>query len=217
MSEEIAFWPLAESGLLVRLGETISAPLSRRIAALTAALEDERLPGVVDLVPSYTTLTILLDPAEADNEVVEAAVRRHWSEVADTPAPAGRMIEIPVVYGGEHGPDLNVVARHTGLTPDEVVRRHSAASYLVGALGFSPGFAYLIGLPPELATPRRETPRKEVPPGSVGIGGAQTGIYSRPTPGGWHLIGRTSLRTFLPDSDPPLLVRPGDRVKFFAL
>lgn len=222
MREEIAFWPLAESGLLVRLGDAISAALSRRIAALTDALAAERLPGIVDLVPSYTTLAILLDPAIADMEAIVAAVRRCWVGAAgETPAP-GRKITIPVVYGGEFGPDLTEVARATGLSADEVIRRHSGATYLVGALGFAPGFAYLIGLPPELATPRRPTPRKVVPPGSIGIGGGQTGIYSLPTPGGWQLIGRTLETLFDPsnleeESDNPFPLRMGDEVRFVAV
>jgi KipI family sensor histidine kinase inhibitor len=217
-----AFWPLAESGLLVRLGDEIDAPLSRRIAALTDALDAERLPGVVDLVPSYTTLTILLDPAMADTGEIAEAVRRCWEDVATAETPAaGRKIEIPVVYGGEFGPDLTDVARQTGLAPEDVIRRHSEATYLVGALGFAPGFAYLIGLPPELATPRRASPRKEVPPGSVGIGGGQTGIYALPTPGGWQLIGRTFERLFDPlhigeETDNPFPLRMGDEVRFVA-
>lgn len=220
MGEAITFWPLAEAGLLVRLGEAISAPLSRRIAALTDALETARLPGIVDLVPSYTTLTILLDPAMADVPVIEDAVRQCWANAAMTDGPAmGRRIEIPVVYGGEFGPDLDEVARHTGLPADEVIRRHSEATYLVGALGFAPGFAYLIGLPAELATPRRATPRREVPPGSVGIGGGQTGVYSLPTPGGWQLVGRTEATLFDPRlieeaSDSPFPLRMGDEVRF---
>lgn len=214
------FWPLAESGVLVRFGDAIDAGLSRRLAAVTDTLAAERLPGVVDLVPSYTTLAILLDPTVADIDEIEKAVRRCWRAMTTANTPAGgRTVEIPVVYGGEFGPDLADVARHTGLPPDEVIRRHSAVTYLVGALGFAPGFAYLIGLPGELATPRRESPRREVPPGSVGIGGAQTGIYSLPTPGGWQLIGRTFETLFDPAtigevSDRPFPLRIGDEVRF---
>ncbi len=123
-------------------------------------------------------------------------------------------VVIPVMYGGEGGPDLLDVARATGLAPAEVVTHHAAASYQVGAIGFSPGFAFLIGLPPALTTPRRTTPRTRVPAGSVGIGGAQTGIYSLPTPGGWNLIGQTTVRLFDPEREPPSLLRAGDRVRF---
>ncbi|HEU0164843.1 MAG TPA: 5-oxoprolinase subunit PxpB, partial [Thermomicrobiales bacterium] len=141
-----------------------------------------------------------------------------WSALvgsgADDSAAVAREVVIPVVYGGEHGPDLGDVAAHTGLSPDEVVRRHAAGEYAVGALGFVPGFGYLIGLPPELTTPRRATPRVAVPPGSVGIGGVQTGVYSLPTPGGWSLIGRTPLRLFRPESEEPFVIRGGDLVRF---
>jgi KipI family sensor histidine kinase inhibitor len=119
-----------------------------------------------------------------------------------------------VAYGGEYGPDLDDVARHTGLTPGEVVARHASAQYIVACMGFAPGWAYLLGLPPELEIPRLPNPRTRVPAGSVGIGGAQTGIYPLETPGGWRLIGRTPLRMFDPGRAEPSLLRPGDRVLF---
>jgi KipI family sensor histidine kinase inhibitor len=127
---------------------------------------------------------------------------------------APREIVIPVVYGGADGPDLAEVARHAGMTADEVVAAHSGAAYDVFFLGFQPGFAYLGGLPPALATPRRDTPRVRVPAGSVGIGGAQTGIYPAASPGGWNLIGRTAVTLFDPHADAPALLAPGDRVRF---
>ena len=130
------------------------------------------------------------------------------------PNVAGRVVEIPVRYGGDDGPDLADVAAHTGLTPEEVVRRHSAGTYTVYFLGFQPGFAYLGGLDPALATPRRTEPRLAVPAGAVGIGGEQTGVYPAAAPGGWQLIGRTELPLFLPERDPPSLLAPGDTVRF---
>ncbi|HZW52205.1 MAG TPA: 5-oxoprolinase subunit PxpB, partial [Rudaea sp.] len=125
-------------------------------------------------------------------------------------------IEIAVTYGGQCGPDLADVAAHTGLSEEEVVARHGAAEYRVAMLGFTPGFAYLLGLDPALHMPRRATPRTRVPAGSVAIGGAQTGVYPRETPGGWHLIGRTTASLFDPARDPPALLKPGMRVKFVA-
>jgi len=124
------------------------------------------------------------------------------------------VVEIPVCYGGEYGPDLAVVAAHTGLTPEEVIQLHSAAEYRVHAIGFSPGFPYLGGLPPRLNTPRRATPRPSVPAGSVGIGSAQTGVYPVASPGGWNLIGRTPRALFRLHKSPPALLLIGDRVKF---
>ncbi|MEX0635041.1 5-oxoprolinase subunit PxpB [Serratia ureilytica] len=128
--------------------------------------------------------------------------------------PESRQVDIPVVYGGEQGPDLDEVARHTGMTPRQVVECHAAAAYVVYFLGFQPGFSYLGGMPEQLATPRRAEPRLAVAAGSVGIGGGQTGIYPLVTPGGWQLIGRTPLALFNPHEMPPTLLRPGDNVRF---
>jgi KipI family sensor histidine kinase inhibitor len=126
-------------------------------------------------------------------------------------------VEIPVCYGGECGPDIAAVAEHAGLLRDAVIARHTAAEYTVAMLGFAPGFPYLLGLDPSLQMPRRATPRTRVPAGSVAIGGAQTGIYPRELPGGWHLIGRTPLVLFDPQRELPCLLAPGDRVRFHAI
>jgi KipI family sensor histidine kinase inhibitor len=211
--------PLADHGLLFRFGNEIDATLSERIVALVDYLGRQSLPGVQDIIPSYTTLLLILDPSVADPEALISIVRRGWSGLTHDPGGSHQRSEIviPVAYGGEGGPDLLDVARSTGLEPEEIITRHTGGSYQVGAIGFAPGFAFLIGLPPELATPRRSTPRTRVPAGSVGIGGAQTGIYSLPTPGGWSLIGQTTLKMFDPDREPPSLLRAGDRIRFEAV
>ena len=129
----------------------------------------------------------------------------------------GRTVEIPVCYDPEFGPDLGLVAKQAKLTPEEVIKRHGKPEYLVYLVGFAPGFPYLGGLPKELHTPRHAKPRMVVPPGSVGIGGQQTGIYPLATPGGWNLIGRTPVRLFRPEENPPVLLRAGDQVKFRAI
>lgn len=206
--------PLAESGLLVELGDAIDPATVARVMALTAAIDAAAPPGLLEVVPSYTTVLLSFDPAVVDGEALAATVRHlDASPVARTAAPA-RLVTIPVVYGGKAGPDLGDVAAHAGLPADEVVRRHAAAEYVVACMGFAPGFGFLVGLPPELATPRRADPRTRVPAGSVGIGGAQTGVYPLATPGGWHLIGRTALRLFDHDRAEPFLLQPGDRVRF---
>jgi len=208
--------PMADHGLLLSFGDAIDADLSRRIGSLTDALSAESIGGVFDYVPSYTTLVVLIEPG-ADTARIVSRVRHHWSRLAETPISKGSAaheVVIPVHYGGDAGPDLLDVAGATGLSPDEVIRRHAAATYQVGAIGFSPGFAFLIGLPPELAVPRRSSPRTAVPRGSVGIGGKQTGIYSLETPGGWSLIGRTPLTMFDPDRDLPSLLKASDTVRF---
>ena len=207
---------LADGGLLATFGDRIDVALSRRVIALVARLETREIPGIVDLVPSYTTLLVIIDPITADVPAIEAAIRDLWNDVSKSLATAteSREIVIPVLYGGQHGPDLAEVAAHAGLSPAEVIARHAGSEYVIGALGFAPGFAYLIGLPPELATPRRGTPRTAVPAGSVGIGGNQTGVYALPTPGGWSLIGRTPLRLFQPERQEPFRLRAGDTVRF---
>ena len=143
-----------------------------------------------------------------------AALEHRLMHLEVAAAPPGRLVEVPVRYGGEFGPDLDDVARHAGLTADEVVRLHAGAEYAVYMVGFSPGFPYLAGLPERLAMPRLDSPRQAVPIGSVGIGGRQTGIYPVESPGGWRIIGRTSLRLFTPEADPPTLFQLGDRVRF---
>jgi len=174
------------------------------------------MPHVVEVVPGMNNLTIVFDPLEADYETLAAQLESGW-DAAETPDMDSAEIEIPVRYGGADGPDLAALAQHTGLSVDDVVKRHTQTEYVVFFLGFQPGFAYLGGLDPALAMPRRAEPRLEVPAGSVGIGGAQTGIYPAASPGGWQLLGRTELKLFDPARNPPTLMQPGDRVRFKAL
>jgi len=217
---EPRFDPMADHGLLATFGDRIDEALSRRIAALTSALDELAIEGVLDLVPAYTSLTLLLDPVTTDIPALQNQIARLWTDWVESsdrstdPGQWGREVRIPVLYGGAFGPDLLDVARHTGLRPEEITRRHAEARYVVGALGFAPGFGFLIGLPPALATPRRRTPRLRITPGSVGIGGRQTGVYALPTPGGWSLIGRTPLTLFDPAREPASLLATGDVVRF---
>ena len=209
--------PLGDSGLLVRVVETFEAEQSLD-AVLRAArqLESAQIPGVIDLVPAYTTIGVFFDPARIETlEELPAIIERALAgDLEPTRPRAVASIEVPVCYEGEFAPDLDEVVRHTGLSPDEIVRRHSAASYRVSCVGSTPGYPYLSGLPPELATPRRASPRKEVPAGAVAIGGTQTGIYPHKTPGGWNIIGRAALRLFDVERNPPALFRAGDSVRF---
>jgi KipI family sensor histidine kinase inhibitor len=163
-------------------------------------------------VAGYATVTVHFDPDQTTHDGLAAAIRRLAAKRPPMEEP-GRLHRIPVVY---EGPDLQEVAARLSLTPERVAELHSAPIYRVFLVGFVPGWAYLGPLPEELELPRRHVPRTQVPAGSVAIAGRQTGIYPLPTPGGWHLIGRTSIKTFLPDRDPPCLFRAGDRVKFFA-
>ena len=202
---------LGDAALLCELPAPATLVQQQRIWAL--ATQAQRWPGVGEVLPGMNNLTLTFDPTAVDLDALTAQVLAAWPKLSAS-AIEGRLVEIPVAYGGEHGPDLGDVAAHTGLTPAEVVRRHSAGEYVVYLLGFLPGFAFMGGLAPELATPRRAEPRTAVPARSVGIGGEQTGIYPLVSPGGWQLIGRTSLEMFDPTAESPTLLRPGDRVRF---
>jgi len=190
------------------------------VRAVCAALERDPVRGMIELVPSYAAVAVYYDPAACGRDpfstITRALSERLQQLEVTTPLP-GRLVEIEVRYGGAHGPDLEDVARHAALTPAEVVRAHTSVEYAVYMIGFAPGFPFLVGLPERLAMRRRDTPRLAVPAGSVAIGGGQTGIYPLETPGGWHIIGRTSVRLFRPEANPPTLLQLGDRVRFVAV
>jgi KipI family sensor histidine kinase inhibitor len=196
--------PAGERGLLVEVEDL------ETVHRLHAALRELDPPGVVELVPGYRTVLIVADPAQA-GVLDDLAARLPELELPPAEAVAGETVEIPVSYDGE---DLPEVASLTGLEPEEVVRRHTAAEYTVAFLGFSPGFPYLVGLDPALEVPRRDTPRTSIPAGSVGLAGNQTGIYPTASPGGWQLIGHTEVTLFDPTRDPPALLAPGTRLRF---
>jgi len=182
------------------------------VARLTRCLQGVR--GILNVHPAYTSVLVDFDPRFRSHAEVETLLRAQIAAHQDEAPPAPRYVEIPVHYGGEYGPDLGDVSRHTGLSEQRVVELHSAADYLVYFVGFSTCFPYLGGLPQELATPRLSAPRKHVPVGSVAIGGAQAGIYPLASPGGWRLIGRTDLELFDLNASPPPLLRMGDHLRF---
>lgn len=202
---------LGESAVVLELEPPLTLESQQRIWGLAQRLAG--VPEVVEVIPGMNNITVMLrNPASLSLDAIERLQR--WWEESEAVTLDSRQIEIPVIYGGEHGPDLADVARHTGLSEQQVVERHASADYITYFIGFQPGFPYLGGLPTELATPRRAEPRLAVPAGSVGIGGSQTGIYPLPTPGGWQIIGRTDLRLFDPQREPATLLQPGDRVRF---
>jgi KipI family sensor histidine kinase inhibitor len=207
----LAIYPLGEAALVCEAPAPVSLMQQQHIWQLGRTLAD--FSGVTELIPGMNNLTILFDPFTTDIDALQATATKQWSQPLAN-GEFGRLIEIPVQYGGEHGPDLTVVASHCGLSEAKVVQRHCCVDYTVFFIGFQPGFAYLGDLDTKLATPRRAEPRLSVPAGSVGIGGAQTGIYPLATPGGWQLIGRTPSRLFDPMAASPTLLQPGDRVRF---
>lgn len=211
---------LGEDALLLRFGDTIDAACNTRVHALAKQIGLARPPWLRDIVPAYASLALFIDtnafPWTLDplSEAVRWLQQQSFDDMDDT--QGGRLVEIPVRYGGTYGPDLDALALHAGLTTPEVIERHVAVEYTVAMLGFAPGFPYLLGLDPALAMPRLPTPRTRVGAGSVGIGGAQTGIYPREGPGGWRVIGCTTQVLFDPARDWPSLLAAGDRVRFVA-
>jgi len=202
--------PLGDAALLAELGTRLDTALNTRAIALANALKKRR--DVRQAVAGYASVTVHFDPDQTTHDALAAAITRLASKRPPMAEP-GRLHRIPVVYDG---PDIEAVAARVGLSPAQVAEIHARPIYRVFLVGFVPGWAYLGPLPEELELPRRHVPRTQVPAGSVAIAGRQSGIYPLPTPGGWHLIGRTSVKLFLPDADPPCLFRAGDRVKFFA-
>ncbi len=202
--------PLGDAALLAELGTRLDTALNTRAIALSNALKRRR--DVRQAVAGYASVTVHFDPDQTTHDALAAAIQRLASKRPPMAEP-GRLHRIPVVYDG---PDLEAVAAVLGLIPAQIAAIHSKPIYRVFLVGFVPGWAYLGPLPEELELPRRHVPRTQVPAGSVAIAGRQSGIYPLPTPGGWHLIGRTPVKLFLPDADPPCLFRAGDRVKFFA-
>jgi len=210
--------PLGDSAVVIRLGEGVDAKTSAGVRDVVRELERDPLVGMSDVFPAYSSVAVFFQqPRESFAQVqreIEARVQRVFDSAGKAIPAVARMVEIPVCYGGEFGPDLAEVAQHSGLSPEQVVAAHGEGDYLVHAIGFLPGFPYLGGLPTRLATPRRSTPRVEVPAGAVGIGGSQTGVYPIASPGGWNLIGRTPWRLFDVGRSEPALLKVGDRVTF---
>jgi inhibitor of KinA len=226
---------LGDSALIVRVREQFEDAPEETLNEVLQTFQQLRsaaIPGVIEVAPAYTSVAVFFDQSAVAKTSVSTDQAFDWfvervREVVAAGADRGgcvktairdvRLIEIPVCYDPEFAPDLDDVARHARISTKEVVDLHSAARYRVSCIGFVPGFPFLTGLSRKLSTPRRDTPRKEIADGSVGIGGAQTGIYPLRSPGGWNLIGRTPLRLFDPTKNPPALLRAGDHVRFRAI
>ncbi len=210
------FQPAGDSAILVTFANTIDLAANRTALGLAQQLSEARLPGIGSIVPGYVTLLVSYDPLVLGYAVVVDLLHGYLRQGQATLSEP-RLVSIPVVYGGEEGPDLGFVAQHNGLSVQEVIQIHTRSDYPVYMMGFTPGFPYLGGLDARIAAPRMETPRSRVPAGSVGIAGMQTGVYPVDSPGGWRIIGRTELRLFDLTSEPPFLLMPGDVVRFVAV
>lgn len=209
--------PAGDGALLVTLGARIDPQINRRVRALASRLAAAPLDGSLEHVPGYASLLVVYDCLKLDYGQVESWVQHNLEGLVEEQLEDSHRIEIPVIYGGEHGPDLADVAGANHLSVEEVIAIHTGRDYPVYMMGFTPGFPYLGEMDRSIATPRLSTPRTRVPAGSVGIAGDQTGIYPVDSPGGWRIIGWTPLRLFDPKRQPPFLLAPGDLVRFVAV
>lgn len=208
------FLRASDQSLLIYFGHQITLEAHERVRRLLRLLELEPIAGVRNLHPAYCSILVKFDALAYRHEDIEKILKEYLERLEGITLPAPRLVEIPVCYGGEHGPDLMDVGALHKMKPEQVIELHSSTTYVVFFLGFVPGFAYLGELPEALVTPRLATPRRRVPPGSVGIAGNQTGIYPFATPGGWRLLGRTPIQMFRPDRDELSFLSIGDRVRF---
>lgn len=212
-------YPCGDCAVTLQIGGEISEAVNREVVNVLASLRRVAIPGVCELVPTYSSICIHYDPLVLSYEALLNAIKQLKIQLSeDLAGGSGRIVEIPVCYGGEYGPDLSFVAEHNGLTPEEVVKRHGEGLYLVYMLGFLPGFAYMGGMDESIACPRLTSPRTKIPAGSVGIAGTQTGIYPLTSPGGWQLIGRTPLKMFsINGEQTTFALSAGDRVRFVPI
>ncbi len=214
---EVRFLLSGDTALTVEFGDAISEAVNARVRAFHIALEQSGIPGIVETVPAYRSLMVYYDPGVILHDALVRELEGLLDRMDSISIPPSEVLEIPVLYGGEAGPDLGFVAQHAGKTEEEVVRIHTSVEYLIYMLGFTPGFTYLGGMSEEIAAPRMETPRLNIPAGSVGIAGTQTGVYPIDSPGGWRLIGRTPARLYDPGRAVPILPKAGDYIRFRAI
>lgn len=209
--------PAGDSAVMVTFGERIEKEINDRVRAFDEALVGSAIDGIVETVPSYSACLVYYDPLIKNFEEIKACLEELISGMDKASVKAGALIEIPVVYGGEYGPDLRDVAEYAGLSEDEVIEIHTSNEYPVYMIGFTPGFPYLGGMDERIACPRLEKPRVSIPAGSVGIAGSQTGVYPSESPGGWRIIGRTPLKLYDRLRERPVLLEPGMRIRFVRI
>ena len=217
MYEAPKFLAAGDRAIVIELGDEISIECNRRVHSLHRAVSRADLPGIIDIIPTYRSILVEYDVTQVSFADIKDSLMDIGTDFADASDAEETVIHLPVLYGGEYGPDLEFVARNAGMSAREVIDLHSGTDYPVYMMGFTPGFPYLGGMSERIATARLSTPRGVIPAGSVGIAEAQTGVYPIESPGGWRLIGRTPLRLFDVDRVPPSLIDAGDRVRFVPL
>jgi len=206
-----------DSGILLVFGDEISPEINGRISAFTKIIKAKEIEGVIDMIPTFCSLLVNYNPRIINYDKISQTLL----QLADTEVNENEtetiIVEIPVFYGSEFGPDMETVMKNANMTKEEVISLHSSQDYLIYMLGFLPGFTYLGGLDDRLHTPRLANPRLKIPAGSVGIGGSQTGIYPLESPGGWQLIGITPVKTYNPMANPPILFEAGQYIRFVPI
>lgn len=212
---DITYSPLGDEAIVIEVGNEISKEATKLVRSITKQIEETLIDSIIEVIPAFTTVTVFYEvTAEFQYKDVKKLIEKTLVEMQDFTSLEQRTIEIPVCYGGEHGPDLEFVAKHNQLSVEEVVAIHSSGTYEVNMIGFAPGFPFIEGMSEKIAAPRRTTPRLRIPERTVGIAGIQTGVYPIETPGGWQLIGRTPMNLFLPNEEIPSLLQAGDRIVF---
>ena len=211
------FYYMGDRGLLLEFGDEISIEINEKVRRMALAIQREGREGMIETVPTYRSLLIIYNPLILPIKELKKKLRGLEERLQQTPFPEPKLTRIPVLYGESYGPDFDYVAQYHQISPEEVIRLHCSKPYLIYMIGFMPGFPYMGELPQALVTPRLKTPRLSVPAGSVAIAQKQTGIYSMESPGGWQIIGRTPVKLFDPEKEPPALLRMGDLVQFYPI
>lgn len=217
MYEKAKYLVSGDSAVNMEFGSNISEEVNKKIRAMALSIEVKSIHGIVEMVPTYRSLMIHYDPLKVDFYELVNTLKKIEQKLDNIVLPAPEVIEIPTLYGGDWGPDLENVASYNYITVEEVVEIHTSREYLIFMLGFTPGFPYLGGMDMRIAAPRLQTPRTRIPGGSVGIAGEQTGIYPLSSPGGWQLIGRTPIKLFDPYRENPILLKSGNYIKFKSI
>ncbi|MBU3143684.1 5-oxoprolinase subunit PxpB [Clostridium sp. CF012] len=217
MYEKAKYLLAGDRALVIEFGDEIEEGINSKIRSLTLALEGESIVGIIETIPTYRSLMVIYDPIIIELDELIDKVKSIGTKMDEMRLPAAKVIEIPTLYGGEYGPDIEFVAQHNKISIEEVIKIHASKEYLIYMIGFTPGFPYLGGMNAKIAAPRLQAPRTKIPVGSVGIAGEQTGIYPIESPGGWQLIGRTPVKLYDPYRKEPVLLNAGDFIKFVQI
>lgn len=214
MLKETKYLISGEKALVIEFGDEISEEINSKVRTMMIAIEKENIKGIIEMIPTYRSLMVYYNPIDIDYKSLLNKLKALESELNNLDIPLPKVVEIPTLYGGEFGPDIENVAKHNDISVDEVIKIHSSKEYLIYMLGFTPGFPYLGGMDERIATPRLKVPRTKITGGSVGIAGSQTGIYPIDSPGGWQLIGKTPIKLYDSLRETPILLQAGNYIKF---